>query len=104
MKNDESSLTDARRRLHLRAVDISIQVPSRSRAKKDSGHEGERGCDRSAERSPQPRAGRDQPVLSSLEDVPELGLRAPRRAVRQISLEEMKDAEEIIERILFLDG
>jgi Ferritin-like domain len=35
----------------------------------------------SAERSPQPQAGRDQSVLCSLEDVPELGLGAPRRAI-----------------------
>jgi DNA-directed RNA polymerase specialized sigma24 family protein len=51
------------------------------------------------------RAERDQPVPGALEDVPELGLRAPCRAVPAgLARGDEGCGREIIERVLFLDG
>ena len=46
----------------------------------------------------------DQPVLPARPHVPELGLPAAREKVRAESIDEMKHADKLIERILFLEG
>ena len=59
---------------------------------------------RAAQRRADRRADGDQPVLRPRQDAGELGLQAPGRAHRDESIDEMKHADEMIERILYLDG